>query len=133
MKEFIKRKRAGFYFALITLMISLFSFGSYLAAANDSYGYNGILIFLYLGAVATTVVFLIKDFGDVGAIVTGILYGAVFGMFIKERFVYFATALLGISQDGLNPKMLLALVAMLMAILINILGAFLAREKYNAG
>ncbi len=131
MIEFIKKKRAGFYFSLITLILSLYSFLNYMAAANDSYGYDAIVMILYIGAIAATIIFMIKDFGDAGAIVIGILSGAIFGMFIKGRFVYFATGLLGISQDGLASGIMMALVAMLAVIFINIIGAFFSREKYQ--
>lgn len=125
----LKRKRSGFYFALLTLFITLISFISYMGAANDSYGYDGIVIVLYLAAILVTVVFMIKDFGDIGAFLTGILYAAIFGIFIKVRFVYFATGLFGISQDGINPSMVLALLLLLPAGMINAIGAFFKREK----
>ncbi len=131
MMELIKKKRAGFYFSMLTLILSLYSFINYITAANDSYGFDAIVIVLYVGAIASTVIFMIKDFGDAGAIVTGILSGATFGMFIKGRFVYFATGLLGISQDGLNSGIMMALIAMLVVIFVNIIGAFFSQEKYQ--
>lgn len=125
----LKQKGAGFYFAFLTLIITLVSFVNYMGAGNDSYGYDSIVIVLYVAAIVVTVVFMIKDFGDIGAFLTGILYAAVFGMFIKERFVYFVTGLFGISQDGINPSMILAMLLMVLAGVINVLGAFFAREK----
>ena len=128
-KELFKKKRSGFYFALITLLITLFSFFQYMSSANDNYGYDSILILLYIVAIIATAFFMLKDFYDIGSVITGILYAAIFGMFIKERFVYFITGILGISQNGIAPSMFLALLLMLAAGLINAFGSFFKREK----
>lgn len=87
---------------------------------------------VYLLALAVSVVFMVKDFGDCGAILQGILHSAVFGLIIKERIVYFLTGLLGIRRNGIAPGIIMALATSLLMILINIIGANFRREKDEA-
>lgn len=129
MKAFLKTKGAGFYFGVLTTLILLGSFISYLSAANDSYGYDGILIGMYVVALALNAAFLVKDFLDAGAIVTGVTAGLLFGMFIRVRFTYFATGILGISQEGISGGIVLALVSLLLIVFINFIGAFFVRDR----
>lgn len=130
--EILKKKRSGTFFSLITTLLCLFGFINYMTAANDDYGYDMIVIVVYLLALAVSVVFMVKDFGDCGAILQGILYSAVFGMIIKERIVYFLTGLLGIRRNGIAPGIIMALATSLLMILINIIGANFRREKDEA-
>lgn len=128
-KEFLRGKGAGFWFGVVTALLTLFSFANYLLAANDSYGYDGILIALYVVTLAADVVFLVKDFLDIGALLAGVLTGFLFGMFVKERFTYFATGLLGISQTGIAGGIMTALLSLLLIVFINIIGAFFMRDR----
>lgn len=126
---FLKKKGFGFYVGVLTALLTLFSFANYLGAANDSYGYDGPIVFLYATLLILDIVFLVRDFGDAGNIATGILTGFLFGMFIKERFTYFATGLLGISQTGVAGGMILALLLLLLIVVINIFGSFFMRDR----
>lgn len=128
-KIFLKSKGLGFYVAVFTTFITVVSFINYMMAANDSYGYDLILLCLYVGLTGLNVFFLFRDFGDAGNIITGVMTGFMFGMFIKVRFTYFATGLMGISQEGVAGGMILALLLLLLTVFVNILGAFFIRDR----
>lgn len=128
-KIFLKSKGFGFYVAVLTTFMTVVSFINYMGAANDSYGYDMILICLYVALTGLNILFLFRDLGDAGNIIMGILTGFMFGMFIKVRFTYFATGLMGISQEGVAGGMLSALLLLLLIAVINIFGAFFIRDR----
>lgn len=130
--EMIKRKRSGTVFSLLTTLLCLYGFLNYMTAANDDYGYDTIVIIAYLLALGASVLFMVRDFGDCGAIIQGVLYSAIFGLIIKERIVYFLTGILGIRRNGIAPGIITALLAALAVIAINIMGANFRREKDEA-
>lgn len=128
-KIFLKSKGFGFYVAVFTTFMTVVSFINYMSAANDSYGYDMILLCLYMGLIGLNILFLFRDLGDAGNIITGVVTGFMFGMFIKVRFTYFATGLMGISQEGVAGGMIFALLFLFLTVFINILGAFFTRDR----
>lgn len=129
--KFLRQKGIGFYFFLAVTVITVASFVGYLAGANDSYGYDNTLIVLYIGVIVFDIVFLIRDFFDVGAIITGIVTGILFGLFVLNRSSYFITGTMGIAQGGLDNRVVFAIVSLPVAIILNFLGAFFARDRYG--
>lgn len=128
MTELLKKKRSGTIFSMITTLLCLLGFINYMTAANDDYGYDLSVIVVYMLALTVSLIFMVKDFGDCGAILQGILYSAVFGVIIKERIVYFLTGILGIRRNGIAPGIIIALATSLLMVFINIIGANFRRE-----
>lgn len=128
MTELLKKKRSGTIFSMITTLLCLLGFINYMTAANDDYGYDLSVIVVYMLALTVSLIFMVKDFGDCGSILQGILYSAVFGVIIKERIVYFLTGILGIRRNGIAPGIIIALATSLLMVFINIIGANFRRE-----
>lgn len=129
--KFFRQKGIGFYFSLAAAALTAASFVGYLTGANDSYGYDRTLVILYIGLIVFDMVFLIRDFFDMGAIVTGIATGLLSGLFVLDRSSYFITGTMGIAQGGLDSRVVFALVSLLVVIALNFLGAFFARDRYG--
>ena len=128
MTELLKKKRSGTIFSMITTLLCLLGFINYMTAANDDYGYDLSVIVVYMLALTVSLIFMVKDFGDCGAILQGILYSAVFGVIIKERIVYFLTGILGIRRNGIATGIIIALATSSLMVFINIIGANFRRE-----
>lgn len=129
MKNFLKGKSIGFYIYLLTIILALVSFVYYISAANDTYGYDTIVIVLYVISIVVGCVFLALELYEVGPIVSGILYSAIFGMLIKGRLIYFVTQLMSISDQGVSSGVLLALLLLIVIVFLNMIGAFFSRER----
>lgn len=127
--EFFKNKGIGFYFGMFAFVLTVISFGCYMTAANDSYGYDKNLITIYVILLVLNTIFLIKDFFELGPILLGIMTGAMFGIFVKTRLTYFITGYMGISQDGLDIKIIVALICLLVITILNICGAFFSAGR----
>jgi len=123
------RHGAGFVLGVVALALTCVSFGSYLLSANDSYGYDAVLILLYAATIATSAIALFKDSSGLGPVASALLTGFTQGMIMNRRCIYFMTGLLGISQEGIDMGMILAFVLLAPAVLLNLASALGVRGR----
>lgn len=123
------RHGAGFVLGIVALVLTCASFGAYLLSANDSYGYDVVLILLYVATIAIGAITLLKDPSGLGPVANALLTGFTQGMILNRRVIYFMTGLLGISQDGISMGMVLAIALLAPAVLINLASALGIRDR----
>ncbi|MBO4990382.1 MAG: hypothetical protein J6D37_08640 [Clostridia bacterium] len=129
MKEFLAKKRTGFYLQAITALFALVGLIAYSIAGQDSYGFVPMVdVLLALGIVAA-VVFCIKDYFGIGPIVVMAFLGSAVGVFLLSRFMYYSHQFYGIASDPMSGAMIATTIGFVGMLVCGIASAFFASEK----
>lgn len=126
-----KKITLGFIFESIALLFALIAMVGYtIAGKKDGLGFvQAVDIFLILG-ITFGIIFLIKDFFELGPIISTSFLSLGFGLFINNRFMYYSHLYYGISSDPLSVEMLFATVGFVGMFLFSFIAAFLT-WNYN--
>lgn len=129
MKTFLKNKKIGFYLNLGAVACAVIGMIAYAAAGQDSYGYVPMMNVLLGLGVAAGLIFSIRDFGDVGPVVTAALLGSGVGVFLNSRFMYYAHQYYKIASDPITTAMIVTTAAQIGMLLLVIASGFCRWEE----
>ena len=129
MKNFIKNKKAGFYFAAASIVFAVIGLIAYSVAGQDSYGFApAVVVLLALGIVCCGA-FAYRNFFGIGPLAAMAFYGGAAGVFIYSRFMYYSHQFYGIASDPITGAMVVSTVAFAGLLITGMLSGFFKWEK----
>lgn len=100
MKDFFAKKGIGWYILSAAALTTVLAFIFYLVNGFATISTNGLLVFLFIVAIALEGVTLWKDFFGIGPVVANVVLGIVTAIIAATRYNYVAYAVTGVSIGG---------------------------------
>lgn len=128
-KNFIKGKGLGFYFAAVSIVFAVIALIAYSVAGQDSYGFVPAVVVLLAFGIVSCGVFAYRNFFRIGPMVAMAFFGGAAGVFVYSRFMYYSHQFYGIASDPITGAMVLATIAFIGMLLTGILSGFFKWDK----
>ena len=128
-KEFFEKKSIGFYLLLGAILCAIIGLITYSVGAQDTYGFEPMVVVMLIIAIVAGLVFAYKDFYNAGSIVVSALMCVAAGIFFNARFIYFSYMYYGVGSDDLSAAMVITVIFLVVMILACVASAFFKHEK----